>query len=123
MSPPDADHWFDQDLTTGATGDILLADGIHLSDQRIVRRLMTALKGYLWHPAYGAGVPERIGNALDLPLLTSVIRSQIFLEASVARVPEPVIVVSPIQGGVNCPIAYVDALTGQQASLQFDASA
>ncbi len=117
---PDAQQWFGEDLSVSATGDIALIDGIDLSNQRIVRRLMTILGGYCWHNDYGASVPERIGEPFDLSLVTSVIRGQIFLEESVSRNPEPTISVQPILNGVFVQISYIDAFTGEQASLQFD---
>lgn len=117
---PDASHWFGSDLAPSPTGDLGLVDGIDLGNQRIVRRLMTILQDYVWHPEYGASVPIRIGDTLDIDVVTAVIRSQIFLEAVVSRVPEPKITIEPILNGVFVSIAYIDALTGEQASLQFD---
>lgn len=116
----DARHWWDEDLSVGPTGDIALSDGVELSNQRVVRRLMTILGEYVWHTDYGASVPIRVGDTFDLPLLTSIIRSQIFLEEAVSQDPDPVITVDPILNGVFVQIQYVDALTGSQASLQFE---
>lgn len=117
---PDAAHWWGDDLAVSPTGDIALADGIDLSNQRIVRRLMTVLGEYCWHNDYGASVPRRVGEPLDLTLVTSIIRSQIYFEESVSKEFDPEIEVVPILNGVFVSIRYVDALTGRQASLQFD---
>lgn len=118
---PDARHWFGNDLEVSNTGDIALSDGIELSNQRVVRRLMTILGEYPWHVDYGASVPKRIGDTLDMSLVESVIRSQIFLEEAVSKEDDLTISLSPILNGVFVQIEYIDALTGRQASLKFDA--
>ncbi len=117
---PDAQHWFGEDLALSPSGDIALSDGIDLSNERIVRRLMTNITAYIWHLEYGASVPKRVGDTLDLSLVESVIRSQIFDEASVSQEHDVTIKVDPILNGVFCQINYIEALTGQQASLNFD---
>ena len=59
-----ADVWceWNDDFQVSASGGLLLADGDDLARQRIVRRLCTAVLGYVWHPEYGAGLPQRIGQ-------------------------------------------------------------
>ena len=42
------------------------------------------------------------------------------LEDSVARTPEPEVIVKPIQGGVSCTIRYVDAVAKAPAVLSFN---
>lgn len=116
----DARHWWDEDLQASPSGDLALSDGVELSNQRVVRRLMTILGEYLWQQDYGASVPIRVGDTFDMPLLTSIIRSQIFLEEAVSPDPDPEIEVSEILNGVFVQIKYVDALTGRQASLNFE---
>ena len=61
----DAAHYFGSDLQFSANGDLLVADGLDESQQRILRRLLTNLKDYLWQPTYGAGLPSYIGKPLD----------------------------------------------------------
>ncbi len=117
---PDAQHWFGEDLSVSGTGDIALSDGIDLSNERIVRRLMTNLTEYIWHTEYGASVPKRVGDTLDLSLVESIIRSQIFDEESVSKDHDITIKVQPVLNGVFCQIDYIEALTGRQASLNFD---
>lgn len=116
----DALHWWDSDLAVSPGGDIATSDGIDLSNQRIVRRLMTILGEYIWHVDYGASVPIRVGDTLDLSLIESIVRGQIFEEAAVDPQHDPEIIVTKILNGVFVSIRYVDALTGQQASLDFD---
>lgn len=117
---PDIYHWFGDDLQPGPTGDLLTVDGTELGQQRVIRRLLTAVHDYIFHLEYGAGVPQKIGELLVTDEIESVIRSQIFLEAAVAREPEPVITIEPILGGVFVRIQYVDAQTGQQTFVSFD---
>ena len=117
---PDINHQWGSDLASSATGDLMTVDGTSLGVQRVLRRLLTTQLDYIWHTDYGAGLPGRVGELLDLPFLSSLIRSQIFLEAAVARTPEPTISVVPIPNGVFVRVAYVDAQTGQQINLAFD---
>lgn len=117
---PDVFHFWGQDLTESATGDVLLVDGDDLTTQRIIRRLMTAVQGYIWHLDYGAGVPAQVGAPLNLDLVSSIIRSQIALESTVARTPAPTISVTEILNGVSVTILFYSAKTGQQATLSFD---
>lgn len=117
---PDVSHFWGNDLSVSATGDILLIDGDDLTTQRIIRRLMTAVQGYIWHLDYGAGVPAQIGSPLNLDLVRSIIRGQMALEASVARTPAPTITVTEILNGVSVYILFYSAKTGQQATLSFD---
>ncbi|KAA0685994.1 phage tail protein [Neorhizobium sp. P12A] len=116
----DLAHFWGNDLTVSATGDILMADGDDLTTQRIIRRLMTAEGDYIWSLNYGGGLPGRIGTVLNLDLIKSVIRSQIALEATVARSPAPTINVTEILNGVSVYILFYSAKTGQQATLSFD---
>ncbi len=117
---PDADHFFGEDLSVSASGDIALVDGDDLTTQRIIRRLSTAVHGYLFHLDYGAGLPQRIGDILDIDLISGVIRTQIRLEASVAKIPAPEITITEIEDGVSVYIKFYSAITGQQTSLSFD---
>lgn len=129
---PDVSHIWGNDLTFGPTGDLVMVDYPDLATQRIIRRLMTRgyqIAGvnvagetgeYIWHPEYGAGVPQRIGQAASLSVISSVINSQILQEASVAKAPPPSITVTPILNGVIVAISYTDANTGKQTRLSFN---
>ncbi|GGH14917.1 hypothetical protein GCM10007036_14550 [Alsobacter metallidurans] len=119
---PDLYHFWGSDLVAGSTGDVRTVDGSTLGTQRVLRRLLTNPGDLIWHPEYGAGLPRLVGELLDLPALTALIRSQIFLEDAVAPTPEPTITVSPIANGVSVYILYADAQTGQQITLSFDVS-
>lgn len=121
-------HWFGSDLDASETGDLRPVYTVEQGQQRIVRRLLTNPRegadlpaDYIWHQDYGAGLLRRIGDLLDLPKLTSLIRSQIFLEDVVARTPEPEIIVREIPtGGVHITIRYTDAPTKRPVSLSFN---
>jgi len=117
---PDTNHLWGEDLTISASGDIAIVDGDAMTTQRILRRLMTAQGDYIWNLNYGGGVPRRVGNVADIPLINSVIRSQVALEAAVARTPAPVITVTPILNGVSVYIKFWSASTGQEKTLSFN---
>jgi hypothetical protein len=80
---------------------------------------MTAQGEYIFHPTYGAGLPQRIGLIQDVSVISAIIRSQIFLEAAVARSPSPVITVSPILNGVTVLIQYTDAFAQKAVTVTF----
>lgn len=120
-------HWFGSDLDTSETGDLRPVYTVEQGQQRIVRRLLTNPRegelpaDYIWHQDYGAGLRRRIGEVLDVPKLTSLVRSQIFLEDVVARTPDPVITVQDLgNGGVHVRIQYTDVPTKRPVSLAFN---
>jgi phage baseplate assembly protein W len=116
----DAALLWNSDLSVSAVGDIELAMGNNLGQQRVLRRLLTNAGDYLWQPDYGAGLGALVGQTIDVNGIRSLIRSQIFKEAIVARLPEPVIDVSAVSGNmVYVDIRYVDATTGQTQILSF----
>ena len=127
-------HLWSGDLNLSATGGLLLVDSVELSKQRVLRRLLTnpaqydtngnvTVPGdYLWQQEYGAGLPSYIGQNLDIPSLTALIRSQMYLEASVLHDPEPVITVQAIPNGVAAQITYYEADSGLPVLLSFDTS-
>ena len=120
----DAALLWGEDLLPGSTGDIGLANGISLGQQRILRRLLTNPGDYIWHPAYGAGLGQFIGDPSNTAAIRSCIRSQIFMEASVSRLPEPVIdVQATSNGSVFVEIRYVDATVNATQVLSFSVSA
>lgn len=115
---PDVFHWFGSDIAFDATGDLFLTQDEPLETQQaIVRRLMTAAQGYLWHPRYGAGLPERIGNPVVGIELQAVVQGQMLHEASVARSPAPRVLVSEIPSGAYIAIKYTDRISGKPVAL------
>lgn len=119
----DAHHWVGGDLAVSATGDLLAADGTLAGQQRVLRRLVTNAGEYVFHPDYGAGLPERVGSLLNVDELRALVRAQLALEACVARSPEPQIDVQAIAGGVAVRIQYSDAETARPVVLAFDVTA
>lgn len=106
------------DFEIDSTGDLLTADGDTEVRQRLERRLFTAVKGYIWHPDYGAGLPQKIGSVLSVEEILSVCRSQLNLEASVAPNPPAQLGVrSQPNGLVSIDIRYWDAKTGETVSF------
>ena len=108
------------DLAAGNTGDLSQSTGVALSQQRVLRRLLTNPGDYLWDPSYGAGLGRFVGAPTNMAAIRSAIRSQIFQEASVARLPEPFIdVQSSSAESVYVSIRYVDAASGMTQVLSF----
>ena len=116
-------EWHD-DFAVDATGDLLVVDGDDEVRQRLERRLFTAVQGYVWHPEYGAGLPQKIGSTLSVNEIRSVVASQLAMEASVA--PNPPAQLS-VQASPNQPdlisigIQYWDAKTGRSVSFTITA--
>ena len=123
----DLDLEWGGDLSLGADGDLVLADGDTQTRQALERRLLTAVRGYVWHQEYGAGLPERIGKVALPANIRAVVRSQVALESSVAPLPVPKITVNEdetIDGLFNIRIEYTNANTGQPADpMAFSAGA
>lgn len=124
MNLSDIDTYFGNDLSASGTGDLLAVAGTTRGQERVLRRLLTNPGDYIFHPDYGAGLPQWIGRNADLGKIRALIRGQMLLEAAVAKSPEPTVVVEPIPnsagGGFAVQIAYTDAVTGQTASLHFN---
>lgn len=111
-------EWND-DLQIDSTGDLATVDGDDEVRQRLERRLFTATKGYVWHPTYGAGLPQKIGSVLSVGQIQSICAAQLALEASVAANPPAQLFVSQQPGGlVVISIRYWDAKTGVSVSFQ-----
>jgi hypothetical protein len=116
----DLSHNFGGDLQVSASGDLLLASGTTVVQQRVIRRLLTNQGDYIWQLAYGAGLREQVGQDTNLITIQNIVRSQIFAEADVAQVPAPVITATrDVTGNVSVTIAYVDASSGTIQTLTF----
>lgn len=118
----DASLEWGADFQPDSTGDLLVVDGDDDVRQRLERRLFTAVQGYVWHPSYGAGLPQKIGSVLSVSQIRSIVASQIALEASVASNPPAELDVSMQPGGL-CVISikYYDAVTGVSVSFSITA--
>lgn len=112
-------EWND-DFQIDATGDLRVIDGDDEVRQRLERRLFTAVQGYVWHPDYGAGLPQKIGSVFTLSQIQSIVLSQIHLEASVAANPAPIIDINQSSNNpsiISISIKYWDAATGISVSF------
>jgi hypothetical protein len=119
------DAWLDWggDLVLGPTGDLGLADGTYLGQQRVLRRLLTNAGDYVWQLGYGAGLGAAVGRPLQQAELRGLIRSQMLQEASVARTPDPVVtMMADGAGSVSARLQYVDAASQGTEVLSFPVS-
>lgn len=128
----DLNHYVGSDLVLSDTGDLALVGSEPMGLQRVLRRLLTnppvkddagnviSTGDYLWHQNYGGGVPSEVGDNVDAAEVKALIRGQMLLEASVAKIPEPVVTVTPIDLGVSVDVQYNDAATGARQFLSFD---
>lgn len=111
-------HQMGTDLAVNATGDLLVADGALMGQQRILRRLLTPLASYLWHLDYGGSLPSFVGNPANARRIGAVIRAQLLMENAVADVPVPnVAVTAQNDGTVIATIRYTDAQTNETMIL------
>lgn len=112
------------DFEVDATGDLWVVDGDVGVRQRLERRLFTAAQGYVWHPDYGAGLPQKIGSVLSVSDIKSVCAAQLALEASVAPSPPAQLTVSSDPNDpslTSIGILYWDAQTGVSVSFTITA--
>ncbi len=108
-----------------STHDINTVSGAKRSEQRVLRRLLTALNGYIWHPEYGAGLPSFIGQIVspdNFDQIKSLILSNMFLEASVSQTPPPVISMQSIGDGIFIQISYTENPTQNPIVINFKLS-
>lgn len=118
---PDLEMSWSGDLSTSATGDLVIVGGPAMGTERVLRRLMTNPGDYIWNPDYGAGLAQFVGKPADPAGIEALIRSQMRLESAVAQVPEPVITVQSDRGGsLYVQIRYADADTADAKALTID---
>ena len=119
---PDVFHVFSNDLVISANGDLLTADSVDLSQQRVLRRLLTNPQDYIWQPTYGAGLPQKIGLPFDVVTVEAIVAAQMCLEESVVRSPPPDVGVASFPNGMFVDIKYTEADSGLPAVLAFPVS-
>lgn len=119
---------YGNDLVVDDNGDLLSADDAELSNQRIIRRLLTTPRSvvnppdYLDHPDYGAGTPFFIGQPNTpevMEKIKGIMISQMYLEDSVSQNPQPEIEFNFSGEHLNCTIAYTNLLTNSQEVINF----
>lgn len=100
---------FGGDLSIGPTGDLLLADGTALTQQRVLRRLLTNAGDYMWQLGYGAGLAQFVGRPGAATVIAGVVRTQMLQESAVAATPAPVVsAAAAVDGSVNLTVQYAD---------------
>lgn len=112
-----------QDIVAAPNGDLATVTASDRSQQRVLRRLLTAINGYIWHPQYGAGLPSFVGQPLSLDnydQIKSLILSNMFLEQSVSQNPQPVITLQTIANGIFVQITYTESPTLNPIVLTFN---
>jgi hypothetical protein len=117
---PDIALQFGGDLAVGPTGDVLLASDSALTEQRVLRRLLTNPGDYIWQLNYGGGLGQFVGLPGAPAAISGVARSQLLLEAAVATAPAPAVsVITGSDGTVELLLNYSDAASGQTSLLTF----
>ncbi len=117
----DLQHVWAGDLAVTATGDLAVVSGGALGTQRVLRRLLTNTRDYIWNPGYGAGLAQFVGKPVDPAGVSAVIRLQMRREVAVAPVPEPVIEVGTERPGtLAVSIRYADAVTSTSQGITFN---
>jgi hypothetical protein len=113
-------HYFGNDASVSASGDLLTSTGNILANQRILRRLMTNPGSMLYHPEYGGGLGLFVGKVANAQVIKATILAQMQLEASVDQTTTPTVQVQVTTNGyVYVAVAYIYALTGEASSLSF----
>ena len=111
---------FGGDLAVGPTGDLALAGGAMLTQQRVLRRLLTNPGDYIWQLNYGAGLGQFVGQPGAPAAIAGVTRAQLLQEAAVAPSPSPVVTaVAGNDGTVTSTLTYADAATGRASTVSF----
>ena len=94
--------------------------GDTLTQQRVLRRLLTNAGDYIWQLSYGAGLGQMVGQPANATAIENIMRGQIFQEFAVAQVPAPVITTTVnMDGAVSAEIQYADAASGATSTLTF----
>ena len=110
---PDLSHLWGNDLAWSPTGDLATADIPTVTQQRVLRRLLTTPGDDIWALDYGAGLAAYVGQPGAASAILAAIRGQIFKEAAVAQSPAPVIDLVPDPSGAfYVHVRYADANTG-----------
>lgn len=118
----DLNQYWGSDIVPASIGDLGTAIGTLRGQQRILRRLLTNPGDYVFHPEYGAGLPSKVGQTVDIPGIRALIRGQILLEDAVAKTPAPQITAVQIPNGIAVTVNYTDASSGNPAVLSFNLS-
>jgi hypothetical protein len=112
---------WNSDFKKSASGGLELVNGDDFARQRLMRRCCTAVAGYVWHPEYGAGLPQKIGDPWSVEYIQAIVSSQVAMEASVAPNPPPKTAAAEIIPGlISVDISYTDNKTGVAVNFQLN---
>jgi hypothetical protein len=115
-------HVFGNDLVLNANNDLATVVDVDETNQRILRRLLTAKGTYIWQTDFGASIPERIGVPISVEIVNLIkkdVKSEIFKESNVAQDPAPEIDIELIDNGFQCSIKYYNVQTQAYSILTF----
>ena len=116
----DLAHLWGSDLSWSSTGDLAVADTPSVTQQRVLRRLLTVPGEYLWSLDYGAGLATFVGLPGTANAIVAAVRGQLFKEGAVAQTPAPVIALAPDQAGnIYVQVTYSDAQIGTNQTIAF----
>lgn len=108
------------DLAISAGGDVALTNGAPLSEQRVLRRLLTNSAAYLWHLDYGAGLGAYVGTTATINTIGGVVRAQMRLEQSVSQATPPTVATQGLSPGcIGVSISYLLAPDNTTQVLSF----
>lgn len=117
----DIEHQWGGDLSASSSGDLAGATGSAAITQRLLRRLLTNPNDYIWNLDYGAGLPKFVGTPSRSVEIEAIVRAQIMLEPTIARLPEPTIGISEPaltdMRSFQVDIQFSEASTGMQSRL------
>ena len=119
---PDLTHLWGNDLAWSATGDLATSDTPALTEQRVLRRLLTTQLEYIWQLDYGASLASFVGQPGAALAIQAVIRGQLSKETTVAQTPAPVIDLAPDpSGNLYVNIRYADDASGATGVISYTA--
>lgn len=116
---PDVSHNFGSDLVVSANGDLLTSDSLQLSQESVLRRLLTNPGDYIWEPDYGAGLPAMVGSPINVDTVNNIVLAQMLLEPSVVQFPVPKVTIQSIPNGMFGNISYTETDSQKTATISF----
>ena len=123
----DINHWFSGDVQLTGKGDLSISSTVIMTQQRILRRILTNSASpdgppdYIWNPEYGCGASKYVGETINkLTELKTIIIGQLKLEEGVAQLPIPEVTLVTTSTILTITIKYVDISTGTPQTFTFE---
>lgn len=113
----DISHTMGSDLSFGPTGALVLASGLTETTQRVARRLVTNLGGYIWQITYGGSFPKFVGATVTADQIQAIAQQQMLLEPSVLQSPPSTVTTSVDQTGNITAIITFTTAEGAQSLI------